>query len=112
LHGGCYERQVEEKLAEGFLRVARQRQEELSLLQQGVQQIKEGKEDNNGNAAEILELAQHLAKQYVTFSPPQKRQITDSVFLNLRLDDATLCADYWLPFSILAENDDHPLNSG
>ena len=84
----------------------------MELLQQRMKHIEAGKQENSRNAAEILEPAQHLAEQYVTFPSFQKRQIIDSVFLKLRLDDVNLCADYKLPFSILAENGDHPLNSG
>jgi len=104
--------QTEDNLAGSFLRLARQKQEEIELLREKIKQIEAGKPENSHDAARILELAQHLAEQYVTFPSPQKRQITDSVFLNLRLDDVTLCGDYKLPFSILAENDNHPLDSG
>jgi len=104
--------QIGDNLAEEFLRLARQKQEELGLLQQRIKQIKTGKQENSRDAATILELAQHLAQQYVTFPPPQKRQIVDSVFLNLRLDTVNLCGNYRLPFSILAENSHRPLNSG
>jgi hypothetical protein len=52
----------------------------------------------------IIELAQGLSKQFVTLAGPQKRQIADLVFSNLRLDRATVVGDYRLPFSILAEN--------
>ncbi len=48
--------------------------------------------------------------RYVTLKPPQKRQIADSVFSNLELDGVSLCAEYRLPFAILAENGTHPLN--
>jgi len=73
-------------------------------------QIETGKQENIRDPAKILELAQHLAGQYVTLPAPQKRQIADSVFSNLQLDDVTLCGNYRLPFSILAENGNHPLN--
>jgi hypothetical protein len=66
--------------------------------------------ERSTNMAKILELAQNLAGQYITLPAPQKRQIADSVFSNLQLDDVILCGDYRLPFSILAENGNHPLN--
>ena len=34
------------------------------------------------------------------------------MLLNLRLDDVTICGNYRLPISILAENNNRPLNSG
>jgi hypothetical protein len=82
------------------------------MLQQREAQIKAGKREDNRDAAKILELAQRLPQQYLMFPPPQKRQVVDSVFLNLRLETINLYGDYRLPFSILAENRDRPLNSG
>ena len=104
--------QTEDNLAEGFMQLARQKQHEVALLQQRIEQIKTGKQENSPDAVKIIELAQHLVEQYVTFPPPQKRQIVDSVFSNLQLEDVNLCGDYRLPFSILAKNSRHPLNSG
>ena len=54
----------------------------------------------------------NLVAQYVTLPAGQKRRVVDSVFLNLSLDGVSVCGDYRLPFSILAENGEHPLNSG
>ena len=104
--------QTKDNLAEEFLRLARQKQRELALLQQRRTQIAAGRQENNSDAAKILELAQRLSQQYVVFSPTQKRQVVDSVFLNLRLDTVNLCGEYRLPFSILAESRGRPLNSG
>ncbi len=103
---------TEDNLAEGFMRLARQKQEELNLLKSRIEQIKANETQGNHEAAEIIELAQQLSQKYVTLSPPQKRQIADSVFLNLRLDHVNLVADYRVPFSILAENGTRPLDSG
>ena len=97
-------------LAEDFLRLARRKQQELGLLQDRMGQLKAGTARDGQKAAEIIELAQRVAKQYLTLSPPKKRQIVDSVLSNLQLDDVTLFADYRLPFSILAENGTCPLN--
>jgi len=102
--------QAEDNLAEEFMRLAGQKQQEVVLLQRRIGQIETGKQENSRDPAKILELAQHLAGQYVTLPAPQKRQIADSVFSNLQLDDVTLCGNYRLPFSILAENGNHPLN--
>lgn len=94
--------QTEDNLAEEFLRLARQKQRELAVLQQRIDRIEAGKQENNTDAAKILELAQRLPQQYLMFAPPQKRQVVDSVFLNLRLDTVNLCGEYRLPFSIPA----------
>jgi len=104
--------QTKDSLAEEFLRLARQKQKELELVQRQINQVESGKQVNSYDAAKILELTQLLAAKYVTFPSPKKRQIVDSVFLNLRLDDISLCGAYRLPFAILAENRTHPLNSG
>jgi len=104
--------QTEDNLAEGFMQLANQKQHEVALLQQRIEQIKAGKQENSRDAVKIIELAQHLVEGYVTFPPPQKRQIVDSVFSNLQLEDANLCGNYRLPFSILAKNSHRPLNSG
>ena len=102
--------QAEYNLAEEFMRLAGQKQQEVILLQRRIGQIETWKHENSLDPAKILELAQHLAGQYVMLPASQKRQLADSVFSNLQLDDVTLCGNYRLPFSILAENDNHPLN--
>jgi DNA invertase Pin-like site-specific DNA recombinase len=104
--------QTEDNLAEGFLRLARQKQEEVSLLRQRIEQIQAGKHENTRNVAKILEFAQHISEQYVTFPSPKKRQIVASVFLNLQLDNVNLYGEYRLPFAILAENHTYSLKSG
>lgn len=62
------------------------------------------------NPVRIHELVQNLTRRYVKLSSLQKRQIVESVFSNLRLDDVIPYGDYRLPFVILAENTHHPLN--
>ena len=104
--------QVEDSLSAGFMRLAKDKQNEVSLLQQRMERIETGKRENCQEPAKTLELVQELAGQYVTFPPPQKRQIVQSVFLDLRVDTVDLCGEYWLPFSILVENHTRPLKSG
>ncbi len=104
--------QTEDTLADEFMRLARQKQQELAMVRQRVDDIQTGKQTKCGDAVKVLELAQHLAAQYVALPAGQKRRVVDSVFLNLSLDGVSVCGDYRLPFSILAENGDHPLNSG
>ncbi len=102
--------QANDDLADNFMRLAQERQSEVSLLQQRYEQLKSGLQEDNSKPLKILELAQSLSKQYVTLKPPQKRQITNSVFSNLTLNGVSLCADYRLPFAILAKNANHPVN--
>ena len=91
-------------------RLARERQSEMALLQRRFEQTKLGLQEDSGGPLKILELAQHLSRQYVTLKPSQKRQIANSVFSNLELDSVTLCAEYRLPFAILAKNANRPFN--
>ena len=95
-----------------FMRLARQKQQELPMVRQRMDHVQSGKQAQGDDAVKILELTQHLALQYVTLPASQKRRVVDSVFLNLRLDGVSLCGDYRLPFSILAENGNRPLKSG
>ncbi|MFB3894462.1 MAG: recombinase family protein [Phycisphaerae bacterium] len=102
--------QADDSLAEGFMRLARQKQEEMSLLQRRMAELEAGKKPDGTKAVKIIELAQRLPRLFVTFPGPQKRQVVAEVLSNLRLDRATLVGDYKLPFSILAENSSRPLN--
>jgi len=80
----------------------------MDLLQRRYEQTKSGLQEDNGGPLKILELAQNLSGQYVTLKPGQKRQIANSVFSNLELNGVSLCAEYRLPFAILAKNSNHP----
>lgn len=42
-------------------------------------QIKAGKQEDNRDAAKILELAQHLVEQYVKLPAPKKREVVNSL---------------------------------
>jgi hypothetical protein len=101
--------QADDSLAEGFMRLARERQGEMVLLQQRFEQVKSGSQEDTSGPLKILELTQNLSKQYVTLKPPQKRQIANSVFSNLELNGVSLCAEYRLPFAILAKNANGPV---
>ena len=102
--------QADDSLAEGFMRLARERQSEMALLQQRFEKVKSGLEEDSSTPLKILELAQNLSKQYVTLKPSQKRQIANSVFSNLELNGVSLCANYRLPFAILAKNANRPVD--
>ena len=51
-----------DNLAGDSLRLAPQKKKELALPQQRIDQIEDGKQENNRDAAKIFELAQNLAK--------------------------------------------------
>jgi hypothetical protein len=101
-----------QQLVASLMRLAGRKQEELALIETRIRDLENGKTPDSDPPLKILELAQDPANQYVTFQTPKKRHVVDSVLLNLRPDNVTLCADYRLPFSILAENGNHPPNSG
>ena len=83
---------------------------EITLLERRSEQIEKGKEERSCKPERIFELSQNLVEHYVTFPAAQKRQTIETVFSNLQLDDVNLCAEYRLPFFILAENAHRPLD--
>ena len=54
-------------------------------------------------AAKVFELSQTLRQQWLTADYAAKRRILEIVFLNCRLDDATLVPTIRKPFDVLAE---------
>ena len=102
--------QADDDLAENLMRLAKQRLQEVTALQGRIEQVKKGNNEDGCCPAKVFELTQNLSLRYVTFSPSQKRQVVESVFSNLQLDDVNLCGQYRLPFSILAKNAGSPLN--
>ena len=102
--------QADDSLIESFMRLAKKKQQEITLLERRSEQIKKGKGEKSCEPARIFELSQNLVEHYITFPAAQKRQTIETVFSNLQLDDVNLCAEYRLPFSILAENAHRPLD--
>src|SRR6516225_5312136 len=54
-------------------------------------------------AAKVFELSQTLRNQWLTADYPEKRRLLEIVFLNCRLNDATLVPEMRKPFDVLAE---------
>jgi site-specific DNA recombinase len=54
-------------------------------------------------AAKVFELSQTLCSQWLTADYAAKRRILEIVFLNCRLEDATLVPTMRKPFDVLAE---------
>jgi len=104
--------QAQDSLAESLMRLAQERRSEAALLQHRFEQLKSGSQEDNSRPMKIIELAQHLSRQYVMLKSPQKRQIANSVFSNLQLNGISLCAEYRLPFAILAKNANCPVKGG
>ena len=98
------------KFSDGFMRLAGKQQTEISLLQSRLEGFEMEKKEDIQKPLQIIELTQDIANKYVSFKSVQKREIVESVFSNLSLNGVSLCADYNLPFEILAKNAEHPLN--
>ena len=60
-------------------------------------------DENAELAAKVFELSQTLRQQWLTADYAAKRRILEIVFLNCRLEDATLVPTMRKPFDILAE---------
>jgi len=54
-------------------------------------------------AVKVFELSQALRQKWLTADYATKRRILEIVFLNCRLDGATLCPTIRKPFDVLAE---------
>jgi site-specific DNA recombinase len=54
-------------------------------------------------AVKVFELSQALSHKWLTTDYATKRRIMEIVFLNCRLDDATLCPEMRKPFDVIAE---------
>src|SRR5208282_3207808 len=54
-------------------------------------------------AAKVFELSQTLRQQWLTADYTAKRRMLEIVFLNCRLEDATLVPTIRKPFDVLAE---------
>jgi len=100
----------EDKLSTGFMRLASKQQMEISLLQNRMQRLEMGKEEDIQKPLQIIELTQDIANKYVSLKSTQKRGIVKSVFSNLSLNGVSLCAEYNLPFEILVKNAHCPPN--
>ena len=100
----------EDKLSMGFMRLAGKKQTEIVLLRNQIEKLEIGKEENSRKPLKIIELTQDIANKYVSLKSSKKRCIVNSVFSNLSLDGVSLCAEYRLPFEILAKNAQYPPN--
>ena len=54
-------------------------------------------------AVKVFELSQTLSQKWLTTDYATKRRIMEIIFLNCRLDDATLVPTIRKPFDVLAE---------
>ncbi len=61
------------------------------------------RDENAELASRVFELSQTLTERWVTADYSEKRQILEIVWLNCRLDDATLCPTMRKPFDVLVK---------
>ncbi len=71
------------------------------LLQMEV--LNRSRDENAELASRVFELSQSLRVKWLTANYAEKCQILEIVWLNCRLDDATLCYETRNPFDVLAE---------
>jgi site-specific DNA recombinase len=65
--------------------------------------LNRGQDENADLASRVFELSQTLCQKRLTADYAEKRQILEIVWLNCRLDDATLVPTIRKPFDVLAE---------
>ena len=73
--------------------MAGKKQAEITMLQNRMEKLELGKEENSRKPLQIIELTQGIANKYVSLKSSQKRGIVNYVFSNLSLDGISLCAE-------------------
>ena len=68
------------------MRLAGKKQAEITMLQNRMEKLELGKEENSRKPLQIIELTQGIANKYVSLKSTQKRGIVKSVFSNLSLN--------------------------
>ncbi|WP_020472338.1 recombinase family protein [Zavarzinella formosa] len=75
----------------------------LASIKLKLEALNRGHDENAELASKVFELSQTLKEQWLTADFAAKRRILEIVFLNCRLDGATLCPTMRKPFDVLAE---------
>ena len=74
-----------------------------SALKLQLDVLDRSQDENADLTSKVFELSQTLRQRWLTADYDEKRKILDIVWLNCRLDDATLCPQIRKPFDALAE---------
>jgi len=96
-------RVAEEVDAEVFSRKQAELRDRLTNLKLQLEVLDRSREEMSDLAVKVFELSQTLTDKWLTADYATKRRILEIVFLNCRLDDASLCCEMRKPFDVLAE---------
>jgi hypothetical protein len=88
---------------ETFARKHTEIRDRLAAIKLQMDALDRGHDETAELAAKVFELSQTLRQQWLTADYPEKRRLLEIVFLNCRLDDATLVPEMRKPFDVLAE---------
>jgi site-specific DNA recombinase len=88
---------------ETFARKQTELRDRLANLKLQLDVLDRSSDETAELAANVFELSQTLRQQWLSADYSTKRRILEILFLNCRLDDATLVTSIRKPFDILAE---------
>jgi site-specific DNA recombinase len=88
---------------ETFARKQTELRDRLANLKLQLDVLDRSSDETAELAAKVFELSQTLRQQWLSADYSTKRRILEILFLNCRLDDATLVTTIRKPFDVLAE---------
>ena len=88
---------------ETFARKHTELRDRLASIKLQLDALDRGHDETAELAAKVFELSQTLRQQWLTADYAAKRRLLEIVFLNCRLEDATLVPTMRKPFDVLAE---------
>ena len=88
---------------ETFARKQTELRDRLANLKLQLDVLDRSSDETAELAAKVFELSQMLRQQWLSADYSTKRRILEILFLNCRLDDATLVTTIRKPFDVLAE---------
>ncbi|HEY2759600.1 MAG TPA: recombinase zinc beta ribbon domain-containing protein, partial [Pirellulales bacterium] len=97
---------------EAFARKHTELRDRLADLRLQLEALDRSRDETAEIAVKVFELSQTLRQQWLTADYAAKRRIMEIVFLNCRLDDATLLPTIRKPFDVLAERPSVQLSRG
>lgn len=93
-----------------FTRKQTELRERLTNLKLQLESLDRSREEVGDLAVKVFELSQKLTDKWLTADYAAKRRILEIVFLNCRLDGATLCPEIRKPFDVLIKGLSVPLS--
>ena len=88
---------------ETFARKHTEMRDRLASIKLQLDAVDRSHDETAELATKVFELSQTLRQQWLTADYAAKRRILEIVFLNCRLDGATLCPSIRKPFDVLVE---------